>query len=387
VRRHPPLYVERIALREIRIPLRRPFEISSGCTDARRILLLELVHPDGPRAWSECVAGELPDYSPETIDTAWLAIRAWLAPRLLDRELAGPEEGFDLLSRDVQGHRMAIAALEMGLWALSATIRGEPLSSLLGGRRVPIPSGITLGLAEPVSDLPARAREALDTGYRRIKLKIAPGRDTDRLRAVREELGPDAPLSADANGAYDRDRMDRLPPVGELGLVALEQPFDDLDWLGHRRLQERIATPVCLDESVVTARQARDLTALRVGRIVNLKPGRVGGFTPARSIHEICRDAGVSLWCGGMLESGVGRAYNAALASLPGFELPGDIYPPGTYLVGDIVEDDWTLSDDGTVTLPGDGDGIGVRVDRDRIEDLTVHEESLTASPTGPDPG
>jgi O-succinylbenzoate synthase len=371
----PPLRVDRVAVREIRVPLERPFEIASGAVEQRRLLLLEVAHPDGLCVWSECVAGEAPDYSPETVDTARLALLRWFVPRLLDVEMTHPAEAFDRLRRSVRGHRMAAAALEMGVWALWAELTGRRLTDVLGGRRSRIQTGVTLTLAASPEELVAEAREALAQGYRKIKVKIAPGRDVDRLRALRRELGAGAPIAADANGSYRRGRMDRLEPLDELGLLALEQPFEPDDLLGHARLQERLRTPVALDESVTSLARAQDMVWLESGRALNLKPGRVGGFAPSLAIEGLCRRAGIPMWCGGMLETGLGRAYNAALAALPGFELPGDIYPPDRYLTEDIVTPGWTTAPDGTVGVPTRGPGLGVDVDRDRVENLTVWKE------------
>lgn len=373
----PPLRVERIVAREIRVPLRRPFEIASGTTDERRVLLLELAHPDGARVWSECVAGEAPDYSEETVDTARLALRRWLAPRLVGRELDHPGEAHQLLGAGVRGHRMARAALEMGTWALQAVLAGRPLGELLGGRRARIPSGVTLSLDASPAELVEDAEEALSEGYRKVKVKIAPGRDVGRLRALRGELGTDAPLAADANGSYRRGDAGRLSPADALGLTALEQPYEPGDLLGHAALQRRIATPVALDESVTSFARARDMMSLESARALNLKPGRVGGFAPSLAVHGLCRRAGVALWCGGMLETGIGRAYNAALASLPGFDVPSDIYPPTRYLVEDVVSPAWTVAEDGTVGVPDRGPGLGIDVDRGRVEDLTVWKEEM----------
>ncbi len=373
----PPLRVDRVVVREIRVPLVRPFEIASGAVEQRRILLLELIHPDGVRVWSECVAGEAPDYSPETVDTARLALRRWLVPRLLDVELAHPAEAFDRLRRGVRGHGMAAAALEMGCWALSAELTGRRLSEVLGGRRSRIQTGVTLTLAASPDELVAEAREALAQGYRKIKVKIAPGRDVERLRALRRELGEGAPIAADANGSYRRGRLDRLDLLDEVGLLALEQPFAPDDLLGHACLQKRLQTPVALDESVTGFAPAQDMVWLESGRALNLKPGRVGGFAPSLAIEGLCRRAEVPMWCGGMLETGLGRAYNAALAALPGFEMPSDIYPPGRYLVEDIVNPGWTTAPDGTIGVPNRGAGLGVDVDRDRVENLTAWKEEL----------
>lgn len=380
----PPLRVERIVAREIRIPLVRPFEIASGATAERRVLLLELVHPDGPRVWAECVAGEAPDYSEETVDTARIALRRWLAPRLEGRELSHPAEAWDVVSRGVRGHRMAKAALEMGTWALHALLLGRPLARVLAGRRrsrTRVPTGVTLGLELSREEAVEEATRAREAGYRKVKAKIAPGRDRGRLRALRDALGEEAPLVADANGAYPRGRADLLPPADELGLAALEQPFEGGDLLAHAALQRRFRTPVALDESVTSFARGEDMVHLESGRALNLKPGRVGGFAPSLALHALCRRVGVALWCGGMLETGLGRAYNAALASLPGFGLPGELYPPQRYLAEDVVRPAPTVAGDGTVAVPGVGAnpaaGTGVEVDRDRVEDRTVWREQM----------
>lgn len=265
----------------------------------------------------------------------------------------------------------------MGCWALSAELTGRRLAEVLGGRRSRVRTGVTLTLASSPEELVAEAREALARGYRKIKVKIAPGRDVERLRALRRELGAEAPIAADANGSYRRGRMDRLESLDDLGLLALEQPFAPGDLVGHAVLQERLRTPVALDESVTSFERAQDMVWMESGRALNLKPGRVGGFAPSLAIEGLCRRAGVPMWCGGMLETGLGRAYNAALASLPGLELPGDIYPPDRYLTEDVVTPGWTTAPDGTVAVPDRGSGLGVDVDRDRVEDLTVWREEL----------
>lgn len=371
----PPIRLDEVHLREIRLPLREPFRISSGEMRERRILLLELVDADGTRAWSECVADERPNYSPETVDTAWLAITQWLAPRLLGRELADPPSVDAALAKDVRGHRMARAALEMGCWGLVAEKARVSLASLIGGTRGEIATGISIGIQSDPEALVEKARAALADGYRKIKLKIRPGADLEFVGAVREALGAAAPLMADANNAYTLADADHLAQLDELELVMIEQPLAWDDVVRHAELQRRLLTPICLDESITSLEKAEDMLRLGAGRIINIKPGRVGGFTTSRAIHDLCRRSDVPVWCGGMLESGVGRAYNVALASLPGFTLPGDVSPSARYWERDVVEPEWTMSD-GMVRVPA-GPGIGVEVDRDRIEDLTTRRQTL----------
>ena len=371
------LYIERITMREIRLPLREPFRISSGTSSDRRILLLELRDADGVTAWSECVAPEAPNYTAETIDTAWLAITAWVAPRVLGTTFTSPRDIAPVLERDFRGHNMAKATVEMGAWALAAERSGMPLARLLGGTRERIETGISLGIQESPAALVARARAALDAGYRKVKIKIAPGADVEYVAAAREALGPDAPLMADANNAYTLDDIAPLERLDVLGLLMIEQPLAWDDLLRHAELQRRIRTPLCLDESIASVERAADMLALGSGRIVNIKPGRVGGFASSIAVHDLCARHGVPVWCGGMLESGVGRAHNVALASLPNFTLPGDVSPSARYWERDIVTPEWTMDGTGCITVPLDEPGLGVAVNVDRIEDLTMRRTIL----------
>ena len=373
------LQIDSITLREIRLPLVEPFRISSGVTTTRRILLLELVDADGASTWSECVAGDFPNYSPESIDTAALAIREWLAPRVLGRRFETPEDVSAALSEDLRGHEMAQAAIEMGAWALAATKAGRSLSSLLGGTRKRIGTGISIGIQNSPEDLADKAEKALAEGYRKIKLKIKPGQDLDYLRAVRARLGPGAPLMADANNAYTLDDVDHLVRLDDLDLVMVEQPLAWDDVARHAELQRRMRTPICLDESITNVARAEDMIRLGSGRIVNIKPGRVAGFTASKAIHDLCEANDIPVWCGGMLESGIGRACNVALASLPNFTIPGDVSPSSRYWARDVVSPEWTMDGEGWVEVP-EGPGLGVEVDRERIEALTVQGETLRVS-------
>ncbi|HMH83006.1 MAG TPA: o-succinylbenzoate synthase [Gemmatimonadales bacterium] len=371
------LCVERITLREIRLPLKEPFRISSGLCTERRICLLELTSTGGVTGWSECVAGEQPNYSDETIDTAWFALREWVAPRILRQELDGPETVHAILARDFRGHRMAKAAVEMGCWELAARLCGRPLSTLLGGTRDRIVTGISLGLQASPEALVRRARLAVEQGYRKIKLKIAPGADVAYVRAVRHALGPAVHLMVDANSAYTLDDAELLRGLDAFDLLMIEQPLGRDDLVRHAALQRLLKTPLCLDESITDVERAQDMITLQSGRIVNIKPGRVGGFAQSIAIHDLCQRHGIPVWCGGMLESGIGRAYNVALASLPNFSLPGDLSPSARYWERDIVVPEWTMDADGMVRVPRDAPGMGVAVDRDRVENLTVRSEVL----------
>lgn len=373
-----PTTLARVTLREIQMPLREPFRISSGVTTTRRILLLELETEEGAVTWSECVAGAMPNYSPETIDTAWLAIRDWLGPRMIGRQLSSFVEVNQSLEHDVRGHNMAKASVEMAYWALEAQRREVSLAQLVGGTREHIEVGISLGIQESPEALVEKARSALQEGYKKVKIKIKPGQDLDYLRAVRAELGRDAPLMADANNAYTLADTDHLVELDELALVMIEQPLAWDDVIRHAQLQERLETPLCLDESITDLAKAEDMIEHRAGRIINIKPGRVGGFLESKAIHDLCARHQIPVWCGGMLESGIGRAYNVALASLPNFTIPGDVSPSARYWKRDIVDPEWTMDSQGRVRVPTEP-GLGVEIDRDRIESLAVRTETVAA--------
>src|SRR5262245_24864968 len=372
------LRLPQIELREIRLPLKEPVRISSGVQTERRIFLLHLSDGNGSKVWAECVAPEKPNYTWETIETAWLAIRDYVSPRLLGQEIAGPEAVTPLLDKDFRGHNMAKAGVEMGCWGLTATQRGVSLSSLLGGTRSQVITGISLGIQATPDALVTRAQQARDAGYRKIKLKIMPGKDVDYVSAVRNALGKDASIMADANNAYSLSDIDHLAKLDAFGLLMLEQPLAWDDLLRHVTLQKRMKTPICLDESISNVDRAQDMITLGSGKIINIKPGRVGGFTTSKAIHDLCQKNDIPVWCGGMLESGIGRAYNVALASLPNFKLPGDLSPSSRYWERDVVTPEWTMNAEGMVDVPK-GPGIGIKVDVDRIENLTVRKELLTA--------
>lgn len=371
------LRADRLVLREIRLPLRERFEISSGWVDERRILLVQLHHPDGPVIWAECVAGERPNYSPETIDTAWLAIREWLGPKVLGHAFHRPEEVSPYLAAGVRGHPMAKAAVEMGFWCMAAELDQVSLAARLGGTHAQVPVGISLGIQDSPEGLATKAAAAIDAGYRKVKIKIRPGADHRYVGAVREAVGPEPGLAVDANAAYSLADAEHLRRLDVWGLMMIEQPLAAGDLVRHAELQSRLRTPVCLDESIVDLASAEDMISLGSGRIINVKPGRVGGFAPARAIHDVAEAHGMPVWCGGMLESGIGRAYNVALASLRNFGLPGDLSPSRRYWERDIVDPEWSMTENGLVDVPLQVPGLGVAVDVDRIEDLTVRSEAL----------
>jgi len=372
-----PIRLASLTLREIQLPLKEPFRISSGTQRARRILLLQLEDEDGASVWSECVAPEGPNYTGETIDTAWHAITHWIAPRVLGREFGSPSQVFPALQENFRGHLMAKAAVEMGIWALEAERRGISLACRLGGTRNSVEVGISLGIQDSPAALVDRATRALEEGYRKVKLKIEPGADVTYVQAVRAALGPDAPLMADANNAYTLADADPLYQMDTMGLMMIEQPLAWDDLRQHAVLQRKLTTPICLDESITSLERAEEMVERGSGRMVNIKPGRVGGFGPSLAIHDYCAAQRIPVWCGGMLESGVGRAYNVALASLPNFLKPGDISPSARYWERDVVSPEWTM-ENGLMAVPT-GPGIGVAVEEERIEQLTVREERMSA--------
>jgi O-succinylbenzoate synthase len=374
--------LDRVVLREIHLPLKEPFRISSGEMRERRIMLCELFDASGASTWSECVVDDAPNYSYETFDTAWPTIVRFLAPRLLGRATDAPGDVHAVLDKDVRGHNMAKAALEMGCWALAALQAGIPLSRMLGGTRERIATGISLGIQQDIPTLVAKARDAIAAGYQKVKIKIAPGRDVEWVAAVRQAVGAGAHLMADANNAYTLDDAEHLARLDDLGLMMIEQPLACDDIVRHGDLQRRLRTPLCLDESITSLERAQDMVTLGAGRIINIKPGRVGGFTQSIAIHDYCVENGIPVWCGGMLESGVGRAYNVALASLPGFTLPGDLSPSARYWARDIVDPEWTMDAEGMVGVPLGVPGIGVAVDRAHIDKLTVRTEEIRAGRT-----
>lgn len=380
------LQIRTLTLREIALTLKEPFQISSGTQSHRRIFLVHLRDVDGAEGWGECVAGETPHYSSEAIDTAWVALREWVAPRVLGQAFAGPEEIHPALDLNFRGHNMAKAAVEMAAWELTARKEGIALARKIGGDetlRERIEVGISLGIQKSPERLVEKARQALARGYRKVKIKVKPGTDVDFVRAVREALDPAAPLMADANNAYtlaNAADVEALQRLDELGLIMIEQPLAWDDLLRHAELQKILRTPICLDESITGADRAEDMIALHAGRIVNIKPGRVGGFRESIAIHGLCRRHGIPVWCGGMLESGVGRAHNVALASLPNFTIPGDVSPSERYWEKDIVIPEWTMDAEGTMRVPLDRPGMGVEVDWNRVDDLTVRREEITAA-------
>jgi O-succinylbenzoate synthase len=366
-------------LREIRLPLVSPFRTSFGVQASRRILLVRAeVERDGAilEGWGECVAGDEPTYSAEYVDGAALVMRTVLVPRLTAvSDLAAADVAAIL--EPIRGHPMAKAALEMAVLDAELRAAGRSFADLLGVTRDRVPSGVSVGIHSTIDDLLAAVAGYLDDGYVRIKLKIEPGWDLEPVAQVRRLIGPEVPLQVDANAAYTRQDVEHLGRLDEFDLLLIEQPLPEDDLLGHAELAKAIATPVCLDESIISAAVAADAIELGAAEVVNIKPGRVGGYLTARRIHDLCRDRGVPVWCGGMLETGIGRAANAALAALDGFTLPGDVSASRRFWARDIVTEPIDVVD-GHVTVPT-GPGFGVELDRAWIDEITATSVDLDA--------
>ncbi len=365
--------IDRIEIREINLPLVHFFETSFGRTTARRIVLVR-VDSGGLAGWGEVTAGETPFYSYETPETAWHILRAFLIPWALKNDWIEPS---DLAARfkPIRGHNMAKAALENALWAIEAKRQDVPLAQLVGGTLGEIPCGVSIGIQNSVEELLDKIQQELDAGYQRIKVKIKPGWDVEVLERIRARF-PAIPLMADANSAYSLADIEHLKRFDRFNLMMIEQPLGWDDILDHARLQREIRTPICLDESIHSADDARKAIEAGACRIVNIKLGRVGGFTAARAMHDLCRERGVPVWCGGMLESGIGRAANIAMSALPGFTLPGDVSASKRYWGEDVIEPEVTVTSQGTIYVPI-RPGLGFAPKVDRIEKLTVRKESF----------
>jgi o-succinylbenzoate synthase len=367
--------VEAITLREIRMPLVHFFETSFGRTIERRILLIS-VHCEGTTGWGECVAGEGPFYGPEWIETAWATTKEYLAPSLVGQNLESATESVRLMAR-VRGNRMAKAALENALWDAEAKQKQMPLWKLLGGARHEIDCGVSIGIQDSIEQLLKKIETELAAGYQRIKIKVKPGWDLEPLQWVRTHW-PNILLSCDANSAYTLDDISHLQKFDQFNLLMIEQPLWDDDFYSHGRLQRELKTAICLDESIHHARDV--FAAIENGscRIVNIKVGRVGGLTEAKKVHDVCRTAGIPVWCGGMLESGIGRAHNIALSTLENFQLPGDVSASSRYWAEDIIEPEVEVSPQGKISVRDEA-GIGYRVREEALEKLTTRKEMIRA--------
>jgi O-succinylbenzoate synthase len=367
------MLVEAVTLREIRMPLVHFFETSFGRTYERRILLVTC-HCNTADGWGECVAGEQPFYSEESIETAWHILSEYLVPAVLRKSLAKGSECAALFAR-VRGHRMAKGALENALWDAEAHAKQLPLWRLLGGTRREIACGVSIGIQDTVEQLLERIEIELGAGYRRIKVKVKPGWDIDVLDRIRTRW-PGILLSCDANSAYTTDDFPYLRSFDEFRLLMIEQPLWNDDIHAHAALQKQIKTALCLDESIRHARDAQAAAELGACRIVNIKVGRVGGFSEAVRVHNVCQAHGIPVWCGGMLESGIGRAHNIGLSTLENFSLPGDVSASKRYWKEDVIEPEVEVSREGLIRV-SDEPGTGYKIREDFVEQLTVRNKTF----------
>src|SRR5579862_3847293 len=365
--------IEAITLREIRLPLVHFFETSFGRVYSRRILLLT-ASCDGVQGWGECVAGEDPFYSSEWIETAWATIKDYLAPSVLGRPFVAAHEVAGLMAK-VRGHRMAKAAIENAAWDAEAKQKQQPLWKLLGGTTREIQCGVSIGIQDSIEQLLDKIETELAAGYRRIKVKVKPGWDVNVLEKIRSRWA-DITLSCDANSAYTLDQVEHLRAFDQFNLLMIEQPLWDDDIFYHARLQKELRTAICLDESIVNARAAAAAVETGACRIINIKVGRVGGFSEAKKIHDVCHSQKIPVWCGGMLESGIGRAHNIAISTLENFRLPGDVSASKRYWKEDIIEPEVQVTPRGTIMV-SDAPGTGYQVREDLIEKLTVRKEMI----------
>ncbi len=369
------LNLERLELREIELPLLSPFETSFGRTTQRRILIVRVFDKTGASGYGECVAAEGPFYNHETVDTAWLITAKFVSPILRKSRVQTASEVNAALAA-IRGNQMAKAGVEAAIWDLEAKLTGRPLWQHLGGVRDEIACGVSIGLQKTVEALIDKVAHELDSGYQRIKIKIKPGRDIHLVEAVRSQF-PDITLSVDANSAYSLNGdLSVLKQLDQNNLLMIEQPLAPGDLVDHARLQREIKTPICLDESIVSLADTRHALELGACRIVNIKLGRVGGHTEVQLIQAYALDHGIPVWCGGMLEAGIGRAHNIALSTLPGFTLPGDVSASARYWEEDIIEPPVTVSPQGTIKAPTTP-GLGYEVNEARIEALTVRRETV----------
>ncbi|MEN6568935.1 MAG: o-succinylbenzoate synthase [Rikenellaceae bacterium] len=369
--------IERIEIRHTKMDLVTPFTTSMG-TEYDEEHIMVRIDAEGITGWGESVAEGTPFYSYETVSTAWHIMRDFLIPALLGKNVANVGEAIGLYEfARVRGHMMAKAGIEAALWDVIAKSKNISLSKMLGGVRDKIDVGVSIGIKSSEAELIKDIEGYLAEGYKRIKIKIAPGYDLSLVQAVRREF-PDIMLQVDANSAYSLEDIDLFKKMDEYNLTLIEQPLGYEDIYDHSKLQRAIKTPICLDESIHSLDDARAAVELKSCKIINIKPGRVGGFTESKLIHDFCMSNGIPVWHGGMLESGIGRAGNVALASLPGFTLPGDISASKKYYKEDIVNPPFVVNQDGTMEVP-EGPGIGVEINLKNLDNVTVRKEVFNA--------
>jgi O-succinylbenzoate synthase len=366
--------IERIELREIELPLRWPFETSFGRTTRRRIMIVRVFDKSGAYGYGECTAPEDPFYNHETIDTAWIIVKNYIIPLLTEAPIESAGETNVALDR-IRGNRMAKGGVETAIWDLEARMAGTPLWRHIGGTRKEINCGVSIGLQASTETLVEKVTREVEAGYQRIKIKIKPGRDLSLVEAVRAEF-PAIQLTVDANSAYSLADTALLQRLDEHNLMMIEQPLSPGDLVDHSKLQRQLNTAICLDESILTVADARQAHELGSCKIINIKLGRVGGHSEARSIQAFCSERALPVWCGGMLESGIGRAHNIAMSTLEGFSLPGDVSASARYWEQDIIQPEVGVSPAGTIAVP-DGPGIGYEVNEKRLESLVKRREEF----------
>lgn len=364
--------ITRIVARHVRMPFRHAFSTSRWTLTHKDAIIIEATTDAGRTGWGECVALAYPDYCYESTAINALVLREYLIPLVLGRELADAQALWEAMS-PVAGHRIAKAGLECAFWDLDAQARGQSLSQRLGGTRTRVETGVSVSVHDTPDALLRTVEGYLKEGYQRVKLKIKPGKDLAEAALIRKHF-PDLKLQVDGNAAYTLEHLDRLAELDAYGLLLIEQPLGNEDIIDHVQLQQRIQTPVCLDESILSEEDARKALSIGACRVINIKPGRVGGVRESLRIHDLCRAQGVAVWMGGMFETGIGRALNVAVASLPGFTLPGDISASAKYFKEDIVESPFMLNDDSTLTVPT-APGLGIQIDTGRLEKYTVAKE------------
>jgi O-succinylbenzoate synthase len=368
--------IELIAIRELKMRLKAPFETSFGVTHNRRILLVEVV-ADGVSGWGEVTTGETPSYNPETTDTAWHVISDFIAPLLTGKSIASAADVATLLA-GIRGHEMAKAGVENALWDIEAQQKRLPLAKLVGGSWDEIRCGVSLGIRENPEALVKKVAEEVGNGYQRIKLKIKPGKDLEYVAAARKEF-PETQLSVDANSAYTLEDTEHLQKLDAFHLLMIEQPLRWDDIHSHAKLQKQIETAICLDECINSVNDAQAAIESGACRIINIKLGRVGGHSSARKVHDMCWRNNIPVWCGGMLEAGVGRAHNIAMSTLPNFTLPGDVSASARYWDEDIIDPEVEVTPQGTIRVPTTP-GLGYKVKRDLVERLTVRKRDWAAA-------
>lgn len=368
--------IEALTLFHLRMPLVAPFETSFGRETERECILIQ-IHSEGLTGYGECVADASPGYSYETTGTAWHILKDFIAPLILGQDVRDAAD-FQRRVAGIRGHHLAKAGVEMALWDLLGKRQGQSLRQLFGGTRQKVEVGVSVGIQESPEVLLRTVENYLAQGYRRVKLKIKPGREMAETSLIRRHF-PELRLQVDANSAYTLETAAALQPLDDLNLLLIEQPLAEDDLWDHHVLQERFRTPICLDESIVSPRHARQAVEMGACRVINIKAGRVGGLSQAIAIHDFCRSQGIPVWCGGMLETGVGRASNLALASLPGFTLPGDISASDRYYARDITHERFSLNPDSTIDVPA-APGLGVTLDEEALKSFTLAKLVLMPS-------